>query len=125
MNESPLRRPRTPSSPCLLCAAVWVALIVLAWRRGRRVEAYGLTFVGIAYLPVANLLFPQGVVVAERFLYLPSAGLAIALRTWVARLQPPLFGAATARAVLAGGIRSAPRFPVWRAQRRPSVRPSG
>jgi hypothetical protein len=101
----------------LLCAAVWVALIVLAWRRGRRVEAYGLAFVGIAFLPVANLLFPHSVVVAERFLYLPSAGLAIALGTWVARFQPRLFGAVTALVVLAGGVRSALRVPVWRDNR--------
>jgi len=101
----------------LLCAAVWAALIVLAWRRGRRIEAYGLAFVGIAYLPVANLLFPHQVVVAERFLYLPSAGLAIALGTWVARLQPRVFAAATVLVVVAGGIRSALRVPVWKDNR--------
>jgi protein O-mannosyl-transferase len=101
----------------LLCALLWIALIALAWRRGRRLEAYGLAFVGIAFLPVANLLFPHSVVVAERFLYLPSAGLAVALGAWAARLQPRHFTAATALIVLAGGIRSALRVPVWRDNR--------
>src|SRR5207249_525495 len=58
----------------LACFAVWAALITLAWRRGRRLEAYGLGWIGIALLPVANLVFPVGVLVAERTLYLPFDG---------------------------------------------------
>src|SRR3989441_8089578 len=59
----------------LACLALWATLLVLAWRRGRRVEAFGLGWIALALAPVANLLFPAGVLVAERTLYLPSAGL--------------------------------------------------
>src|SRR5436190_17731029 len=61
----------------LLCVAVWAGLLVLAWRRGRKLEAFGLGWIGLALLPVANLLYPAGVLVAERTLYRPSGGLAL------------------------------------------------
>ena len=70
------------------CLAAWVALIVLAWRRGRRVAAFGLGWIGIALLPVANLVFPVGVLVAERTLYLPSAGIALAVAAVLPELAP-------------------------------------
>src|SRR5437870_13057959 len=44
----------------LACAAAWAALTFIAWRRGRRVEAFGLGWIGAAFLPVANLLYPAG-----------------------------------------------------------------
>ncbi|HEY6174438.1 MAG TPA: hypothetical protein VIX73_08350, partial [Kofleriaceae bacterium] len=66
----------------LLCFLVWAGLLWLAWRRGRRVEAFGLGWIAIAFLPVANLFFPTGVLVAERTLYLPSVGLALAAGAW-------------------------------------------
>jgi hypothetical protein len=97
----------------LLCFLVWVALIAWAWRRGRRVEAFGLSWIGIALLPVANLFFPVGVLVAERTLYLPSVGLALAAGSSVQRLpMRPL--AWTAGVVFAAGaVRAALRVPVW------------
>ena len=52
------------------CLALWAALLVLAWRRQRRVEAFGLGWIAIAFFPVANLLFRPGVLMAERTLYL-------------------------------------------------------
>src|SRR5439155_430820 len=70
----------------LACLAVWAALVVLAWRRGRRVEAFAVGWIAIALLPVANLVMPVGVVVAERALYLPSAGFVFALATWLERV---------------------------------------
>src|SRR6266568_3592874 len=60
----------------LLCVAAWSALLWLTWRRGRRVEAFGLGWIAIALFPVSNLVVPVGVLLAERTLYLPSAGLA-------------------------------------------------
>src|SRR5207247_7721203 len=74
----------------LLVLATWVALLALAWRRQRRLEAYGLAWMALAYAPVANFLFPIGVVVAERTQYLPSVGLALA----VPALAPQLRGRA-------------------------------
>jgi len=98
----------------LLCFTAWAALLVLAWRRGRRIEALGLAWIAVALLPVANLLFPIGVLVAERTLYLPSAGLAIALGAWLERLPPARFAPVLGVLVLAGAARAAWRVPVWR-----------
>lgn len=97
--------------------STWVALMVTAWRRGRPIETFGMGWVAIAYLPVANLLFPVGVLVAERALYLPSAGFAIAAGAALARLDPRQFRVVLALVVLACGVRSALRVPVWRDDR--------
>ena len=88
--------------------------MVLAWRRDRRVEAFGLGWIAIALLPVANLVFPVGFLVAERTLYLPSAGLALAVGAWVKDLAPRRLRVAVAALVVAGGLRTALRVPVWR-----------
>jgi len=98
----------------LLCFAVWAGLLVLAWRRGRRVEAYGLGWIAIAYLPVANLLFPHGVLVAERLLYLPSVGVALAVAAALDGLPRRAWVITLAMLVGAGAVRSAVRVPVWR-----------
>jgi len=98
----------------LLCALLWGALFVLAWKRGRRLEAFGLGWIGIALLPVANLIFPAGFYVAERTLYLPSAGLVLAAAAALARLPRPRVQPVVAALVLLGGIRTFLRVPVWR-----------
>jgi hypothetical protein len=101
----------------LLCAVVWAALVTLAWRRRRRVEAFGLAWTGIAFLPVANLLFPTGVLVAERTLYLPSAGLIVTAGAWLKDLSRPRLALIAAGVLLLGGARTALRVPVWRNSR--------
>ncbi len=98
----------------LACAIVWLALIVAAVRRVRRVEAFGLGWIGIALLPVSNLLFPVGVLLAERTFYLPSAGLALAVGVWLPRVAPRRWVSGLAILALAGGVRAALRVPVWR-----------
>src|SRR5438132_11152717 len=98
----------------LACLAVWAGLLVMAWRRQRRLEAYGLGWIAIAFLPVSNLLFSSGVLLAERTLYLPSVGLALAAGAALARLPLPRLRVVVALLVLAGGIRSAFRTLVWR-----------
>ena len=97
----------------VLCVAVWAALLVLAWRRRRRVEVYGLAWIALAFLPVANLLFPVGILIGERTLYLPSAGLALAAGTWLAGLQTRVRGLLVGLVVVAGAARTALRVPVW------------
>lgn len=98
----------------LLILAAWGALTALAWRRGRRAEAAGLAWIGLAYLPVSNLIVPIGVLMGERNLYLPSVGLALALGAAAARLPVrPLVVGATA-ILLAAAVRTALRVPVWR-----------
>jgi protein O-mannosyl-transferase len=96
----------------LLCFAIWAGLLILAWRRGRKVEAYGLGWIGISYLPVANLLFPVGFLIAERTLYLPSVGLVLAVAAWLTRL--PRWPVVLTVLVLLGGVRTALRVPAWR-----------
>jgi len=98
----------------LLCVAAWGGLLALAWRRGRRVEAFGLGWIAVALLPVANLVFPVGILVAERTLYLPSAGLAVAVGAWLKDLAPDRLRVAVAALVVAGGLRTALRVPIWR-----------
>ena len=71
-------------------AVLLASLAVLAfalWSRNRNVSV-GLFVIGVAWLPTANLLFPTGVVIAERTLYLASAGVALIAAegaVWVAR----------------------------------------
>ncbi len=112
---------RSPLDPRFLlglaCAALWAGLLVLAWRRRRRVAAFGLGWIGIALLPVANLLFPIGVLLAERTLYLPSAGVALAAGTWLRDLAPRSLALLVGLVVVAGGARTAARVPVWRDNR--------
>ncbi len=70
-------------------AMLWAAAGILgllawgyaAWRLRKDMPwvAFGLVvFIG-AYLPVSNLLIPMGTIMAERVLYIPSAGFLIAL----------------------------------------------
>ena len=97
----------------LVCLAVLVLLLVLAWRRGRRVEAFGLGWIAIAYLPAANILVPIGVLIAERALYLPSVGLALSAGAWLAALRPSYTRAVVAVLLVLGAVRTALRVPVW------------
>jgi hypothetical protein len=97
----------------LACVAIWAGLLVVAWRRQRRLEAFGLGWIAIAFLPVSNLLFSTGVLLAERTLYLPSVGLALAAGAAFARLPVPQLRIALLLIVGAGGIRSALRATVW------------
>jgi hypothetical protein len=98
-------------------AAVWAGLLGRAWRRQQVVPAFGLGWIGLAVLPVANLLFPAGVLVAERTLYLPSVGIALVAGALLARLEGRRFAAGVAVLTLLGGARSALRVPVWRDDR--------
>ena len=96
------------------CLVAWGVLLWLAWRRREPVAAFGLGWIAIAFLPVANLLFPTGVLIAERTLYLPSVGLALAVSSWLKHLARRPLAALLAVIVLAGGVRTALRVPVWR-----------
>jgi protein O-mannosyl-transferase len=123
VDYSPIERTavRSPFEPRFLLGLAlfiaWAALVRLAWRRGGRVEALGLGWIAITYLPVANLLFPVAIVVAERALYLPSAGLAVALGALLGGLHPRRLAAAVGIVFVLGGLRTALRVPVWRDNR--------
>ncbi|PYP32669.1 MAG: hypothetical protein DMD49_05400 [Gemmatimonadetes bacterium] len=96
------------------CFATWAVLIGLSWRSARQVAAFGLGWIGIALLPVANLVFPVGVLVAERTLYLPSAGLALAVAAVLPELAPRRWPVVLGVLAVLGGARTALRVPVWR-----------
>lgn len=98
----------------LLCLALWATLLILAWRKGRKVEAFGLGWIAVAFLPISNLLFSTGVLLAERTLYLPSVGFVLAVGAALAHLPASRLRLVIPLLVVAGAIRSAVRVPVWR-----------
>jgi hypothetical protein len=93
---------------------LWAGTLYYCWRRRRTIEAFGLGWIGLAYLPVANLLFASGVYMAERTLYLPSVGLALALGGALGSVPTSRWRLAVAVVLLALGLRTGLRVPVWR-----------
>ena len=71
----------------VLAVAAILAAAVL-WYRRNPLWFWLAGFFGIALLPTANLLFPIGALMAERFLYLPSVAFAMALAAAADRLPP-------------------------------------
>lgn len=100
-----------------VCLAAWVALIWISWRRGRPVEAFGLGWIGIAFSPVSNLAAPVSILLAERNLYLPSAGLALAVGAALQQLEPRRLAWVLGLLVVAGGARTVERVPKWKDSR--------
>lgn len=93
-------------------------LAVLSWRRAP-LAALGLFWTAVAILPVSNLLFPSGVVLAERTLYLPSAGVSFVAAALVPqavrwpRVRRRAAAAAAALLVAGFGALTIRRNPVW------------
>lgn len=94
---------------------------VAAWfARGRApLLALGVAWIGLAILPVSNVLFPTGILIAERTLFLATVGIALlagAFCAWVARRPPwlPAAVVATVGVIGAGAARSWSRQAVWR-----------
>ena len=104
-----------------------VAVAAARFRRTRPEVTFAVLWTAVALLPVSNLLVPSGVLLAERTLFLPSVGAALAMgagAAWIAKRAASWSGAAR-RAVaglgavilMAGIARSAVRAPVWRNNR--------
>lgn len=96
------------------------ALAVAAWRRHRALSA-GLLMTAVAWGPTSNLLFPTGVVIAERTLYLPSVGFALVIAAAFAalagRVSLKAAQVATLVVVAAFAARSWLRAPDWKDNR--------
>ena len=73
--EIPLARGSASDWAAWLIVAIAVAGVI-AFRRNR-VVLFVVGFAAAAILPTANLLFPIGTIMAERFLYLPAIALAV------------------------------------------------
>ncbi|HEY9226752.1 MAG TPA: hypothetical protein VIP11_08910, partial [Gemmatimonadaceae bacterium] len=109
--------------------AILVALLTLGivLRRRHPVVSFGVAFACITLLPSSNFLLPAGIVLAERTLFLPSAGAMLVASVVLAlvgermgvqlasRRMTRLGAQVVAAIVLAAGLaRSAQRTTVWR-----------
>jgi hypothetical protein len=99
-----------------------VVLFVFAWKRSAT-AALGFLLAAVALAPTANVLLPSGILLAERTLYLPSAGILLALGAAIAWADRRFPAPANVRdagmfalgAVLVLGLaRSIDRQRVWR-----------
>ena len=86
----------------ILVVVAWLSGLAFAWKRAPGV-AFALAWIGLAFAPVANLLFPIGTIMAERLMYLPSAGVCMAAAACVARPRGDRAGR-IGPALVAGGI---------------------
>jgi hypothetical protein len=103
----------------LLCT---LALFVLTLRRAKPV-AFGIAWFALLVGPVSNVLLPTGILLAERTLYLPSAGamLVVAVGVDLLRTQlraqqstlTPLVPLAVTAALVFGVTRSSTRNAFW------------
>lgn len=75
----------------LLALAVTGAIPFVAWRRAPLV-AVGVAWFAVAISPISQVLFPTGVLLAERTLYLPSVAVALVAaglwELWASRPEP-------------------------------------
>jgi hypothetical protein len=108
-----------------LLALCILAMSLVAWRRPEmrpdsataRAAAFGVVWFMVAISPTSNMLFLSGVLLAERTLYLPSVGLAVAtgwLVTRLARERPRVAWLVLVLALAAGAARTWTRTPTWR-----------
>jgi protein O-mannosyl-transferase len=113
----------TSVTPAVVFGAVLLiasgVVTALAWRRARAV-ALGLLWFIIALSPVSNVLFPSGVVLAERTLYLPTVGAAM-VAAWLferaVAVRPRAVLALAAILFGAFAIRTWTRTPFWHDKR--------
>jgi tetratricopeptide (TPR) repeat protein len=88
-----------------LAAVSAILAAAVARRRKDPILFWAAGFFAIALLPVSNLIFPIGATMAERFLYLPSIGFAIAAAALLERLDrrvPVKYAAVVLLILLAG-----------------------
>jgi tetratricopeptide (TPR) repeat protein len=106
----------------LLVIAAGLVALAVAWKRSAP-AAFGLLAAALAWFPTANLVFPSGILLSERTLFLPSAGALLALGAVVSWFDQRYASRRRVRAVAAavvgvaltlGFARSADRARVWR-----------
>ena len=104
-----------------LCIVIAVPIIMVRYRRRAPLISFASGLAALSYLPTSNLLFPSGIVLAERNLYLavalPAAIVGLGVVWLEARRGLRLALAATGVIALAFGVRSFLRLPAWRDNR--------
>jgi hypothetical protein len=104
-------------------AAIIVATLAGGWwvRRTAPTLTFAAWAAAAAYLPTSNLLFPSGVVLAERALYVPvllvAAAVGCAVHWAQSRWTPRVVGVAVAAVCAVLGGKTLARLPVWRDNR--------
>jgi protein O-mannosyl-transferase len=99
---------------CVL-AVGFVVWLARAWTRSPRV-AFALAVFAVSLSPVSNILFPSGIVLAERTLYLPSVAIALLAAAAFDHLAARRLNVSIAVGVAILGafaIRTWTRTPVW------------
>ncbi len=109
-----------PGAVLVMCVLL---LLIVCWRRAP-VVTFGLAWLAISISPVANILIPTGVLIAERTLLVPSIGVVLAvgmLVPWIVRklqAEPRLVriaaGGTLALILTLGASRSAERTYTWK-----------
>jgi len=99
-------------------AVAMLAASGIALFRRRPAAGFGILFFFVAALPTSNFLFATGTIMAERLMYLPSAGIALAAAAFLPSDLPAVAGARGRAAVLAAVVllllfRTISRNPVW------------
>jgi tetratricopeptide (TPR) repeat protein len=73
-------------------------VLAVRWRRSQPLFTWGVGLLFLMQLPTANLLFPIGSIMGERFLYLPSVGFAVVaaiVLDWLSRFFARQMGLGT------------------------------
>jgi protein O-mannosyl-transferase len=116
----------TPAAVVGLVIALGVIALAVRARRVQPAVAFGIAWLAVTWAPVSNVLVPSGILLAERTLFAPSAGVVLAvagLLAWATRREdvralPPrtlrLMAAMLVLVVVAGTVRSATRQVVWK-----------
>lgn len=116
---APWDRWRAEQTAGLLALLSFALGLGLAWKKDRKV-AFALLWVAIGIAPVANLVLPTGIFLAERTLLLPSIGIALAVaavipnRIWSVPQQRVPAAVALLTVLLLGAGRSANRMATFR-----------
>jgi len=116
--QLPVFSPRSAIFWAALLAIAALAAAGIALLPRRPAAGFGILFFLVAALPTSNFLFATGTIMAERLMYLPSAGVALAAAAFfpsdaAALTRRPVRASALAAVVLLLLFRAISRNPVW------------
>jgi protein O-mannosyl-transferase len=112
-NEVPLARGADAGAILSLLVVAGILGAAIARRRRDRILFFAAGFFGITLLPTSNLVIAIGSIMAERFLYLPSIGFALAASVLIYRLGGKRAAAIAGVLAAVYGARSFARNSDW------------